>query len=455
MHRLRLRSWQSSANLDRWAGVLFCISLVLAAFAFGVGVGWYRWFPFQLIQTGKQDLVDFRRYWKSDLGIEPTRHLKPARYEGSGVTTWDQDAAQTGLTLIVTLVDGRAGAKLISMDGDALHQWGIGFSQVWHDPRHVDGGEVPHNDLSVSWKSAVLLPDGSAVFNFGGIGMVKVDVSSQVVWRLAERTHHLIHMAEDGSFWTLNRPPSGHSRHTPRPISPVRWEEPVLEESILHVSPDGQVLDEIHILDILYEAGLEGLVYNSVVAVRSRHAAITHLNDVEVLRTADAQAFPNLEPGDLMVSARNLNLILILDPGTRRIKWYHTGPWILQHDPDFTRDGRISVFDNRFDMTPTGSALGGSRIVVLDPRTFEWRVAYGGAPQRRFYTGTVGNHQQLENGNLLIAETHAGRVFEATQSGDVVWEYINRYDENRVAMVMQATRYTRDYFEIDEWRSTE
>jgi hypothetical protein len=38
-----------------------------------------------------------------------------------------------------------------------------------------------------------------------------------------------------------------------------------------------------------------------------------------------------------------------------------------------------------------------------------------------------------------------------TREGETVWEYINRYDEERVAVISKANRYDRDYFEVDDW----
>ena len=33
--------------------------------------------------------------------------------------------------------------------------------------------------------------------------------------------------------------------------------------------------------------------------------------------------------------------------------------------------------------------------------------------------------QRLPNGNTLITESDAGRVFEVTEGGDIVWEFVN------------------------------
>jgi len=62
----------------------------------------------------------------------------------------------------------------------------------------------------------------------------------------------------------------------------------------------------------------------------------------------------------------------------------------------------------------------------------------------------MGMHQRL-GGNLLIAETRAGRVLEVTEAGEIAWEYINRADADTVYSVTGATRYGVDYFKVSDW----
>lgn len=60
----------------------------------------------------------------------------------------------------------------------------------------------------------------------------------------------------------------------------------------------------------------------------------------------------------------------------------------------------------------------------------------------------MGKQQPLENGNILIAEADGGRAFEVTRDGEVVWEFINRWSEDQVAVITEAQRLPTDYFEL-------
>jgi len=51
------------------------------------------------------------------------------------------------------------------------------------------------------------------------------------------------------------------------------------------------------------------------------------------------------------------------------VKWWRTGPFLRQHDPDFLPNGHILVFDNR--LGGRDHRFGESRIVEIDPKNPE------------------------------------------------------------------------------------
>ena len=212
-----------------------------------------------------------------------------------------------------------------------------------------------------------------------------------------------------------------------------------LGNNIAQISPAGERLRIINPAKMIRDNELLGLFY-----IPDLKRALIHPNDVEVLSSKDAPAFPLFEAGDLLYSMRDVNLVMVFDPDTLEVKWYQHGPWLRQHDPDFLPDGRISIFNNRLGYDY-------SNIMTVDPVTRETKVIYESQGEPRFYTGLRGKHQHLANGDILITSTHEGRAFEVTPDGEIVWQYINRYDADRVAVISKAHRYDADYFEVEDW----
>jgi hypothetical protein len=152
------------------------------------------------------------------------------------------------------------------------------------------------------------------------------------------------------------------------------------------------------------------------------------------------------EAGDLLVSLRNLNLLMVVDPRTRRVKWSRIGSFLRQHDPDFLPSGRIALFDNRRDAGGS-RRFGGSRILAIDPGAGRKVTLYGGRPGEHFYTDTQGDQQLLGSGNILVTESNEGRVFEVGPDRNVVWSYVNRWTTGPVGVVTHASRYPSDYLD--------
>jgi len=67
-----------------------------------------------------------------------------------------------------------------------------------------------------------------------------------------------------------------------------------------------------------------------------------------------------------------------------------------------------------------------SRVLEINPVTLEkvWEYRIPGGASFQFYSPNVSSAQRLANGNTLITEGAAGRVFEVEAENEIVWEYI-------------------------------
>ena len=67
------------------------------------------------------------------------------------------------------------------------------------------------------------------------------------------------------------------------------------------------------------------------------------------------------------------------------------------------------------------------------------------------YTEIRGLHAMRPNGGVLAVESQRGRIIEADASGRIVWEYINRYDDDEIAILTEAIVYEDEYFNVSNW----
>jgi len=426
---------------------LFVLSCAILIFVYGVAVGLYRIFPFNEIQFAKHSVGQLLFDEEALMVVRPSGHVKPARYQGSGVVRYEPTLAGQGLTLLAAFHEGGNGLRLMDLDGKAINHWPVRFFEIWPAPEHVQPkSDRPASDWNIDIHSALALPDGSVVFTFGRGGLIKMDRCGEVQWKLPHMTHHSVERAEGGGFWVPGRRyVTGKSK-----FPPLRT--PYYEELILKVSEDGEILQEISLPGIFYKNDLQSiLLANRRPSITNDGPELTHLNDIEELSSELADRFPQFAPGDLLLSMRDFNLILVIDPKTEEIKWHKAGPWLRQHDPDFHPSGKIFVYNNNSDETNDGSILGGSNIISIDPKSSDSNIFYGASDEQKFFSNRSGNFQILDNGNILITEKDAGRLIEVTENGEIAWEFVNRYDDESVVQITQAIRYPMDYFQVEDW----
>jgi len=420
------------------AKVGFVVSVAVLAFLYGFMTRANHWAPTALLQQVQQEA--------SSLWYEPS--LTTRIYDRQGIRTERPDDIQPGLTLINSFWEDSdewsPAFKLVDRQGETIHSWWIDREALF--PEAIDRrGDPDQKNVHGSH----LLPNGDLLVNVGYVGTVRLDACGEVQWRLPAGTHHSIERAADGSFWipgVSKRPRLTTARH---PNGLPGLEEPIWIDQIHRVSAEGTILDTTDVPDLLYANNLE----RYLAKYGSEHKTdITHLNDVEPLPPSMAETYPLLETGDLLVSIRNLHLVFVYDPDTGRIKWHMSEPFNEQHDPDFIGNGWIGVFDNNQDFMGRGTLSGGSRIVTVQPHTDSTVVQFPTAHSDPFYTGTMGKWQQLDNGNMLLAETKAGRAVEVNPEGRTVWELVRKpHSSSKVPRVPKAARFDLTPEEVASW----
>ena len=311
---------------------------------------------------------------------------------------------------------------LIAPDGSLVHTW-----PVRHDLL-VEGGnplEFPHGTL--------VLPDGSLLANFdAGFGMARIDPCGRPIWSRDDgKYHHEIKAGEDG-IWTW----FGKDGATAHGNELLRFD-----------AQTGEHLERIHLVDdiVLHSRPNatamtipEGFTFKREAKVGEAPDTF-HPNDIDPLPAAYADAFPDFDAGDLLISLRNINTVAIIDRETYEVLWYANGPWLQQHDPDWHADGSITVFSNNPDrfrssilrVVPGQSAA--TEIFAMDGPAYD--------------TYIMGTHERLQNGNWLILSSMEGRVLEVTAEGAPVREYSNILNDRMNAIIPNAEVLPEGYLE--------
>lgn len=197
--------------------------------------------------------------------------------------------------------------------------------------------------------------------------------------------------------------------------------------------------------DVVQEVTPEGTIvyqWNSWENLDIETDVICHL---EGRREWTHQNALNVTPdGDLLVSFRQTSTVGIVSKASGEFTWkWGPGEISHQHCPTFLENGRVLLFDNG----PHRPGVSYSRIVEVDPATNEVAWEYKGDPPISFYSYQISGTQRLPNGNTLICEGGAGRIFEVTPNKEIVWEYVNPFLAQSGAVVgASPTSYANSVF---------
>lgn len=336
------------------------------------------------------------------------------------------DQAFEGVTLVATV--GTAEVLLLDMAGKIIHVWPVDAERARLLPNGniltITGSKWGHD--RPPWKE--LRP---VVREYSWTG--------EVVWEYTadDVLHHDVHRLPGGNTLLLKRAfvPADLQAAV---LDPARREKPIRTDSVLEISPRGEVLYQWNAyehLDLNY-CGIRSCA--SVEHAESdEFLDWTHTNTVNVLppnkwhQAGDSR----FTPGNLLILPRNWWQMLIIDRESGKEVWRYRGTYrggisgghdAQMIEPGLPGAGNILVLDNG-----TSTHRGESIILEINPQSNEIVWTYENGPE--FYTRSRGSVQRLPNGNTLIAEDRKGRIFEVTNQGQIVWSYTVDHPTNRAA----------------------
>ena len=377
-----------------------------------------------------------------------------------------------GYTLIAA--DKAGPVHLIDNRGRVVHAWTLD-----HSPGHL---------------LAKLLDSGELL----AAGNKKIDPHGNVVWEYRYPQHHDLLELPNGNILTLSmlhapradaidlgaNPPDGCSLLGSariveiRPTGPtdgeIVWQWSALDHIIQDFDPGkpnyGVVGDHPELIDVNFSLAQRGCVEG---------ARINWLN-------ANALDY-NAELDQIMLTIRPFSEIWIIDHSTsaeeaaghsggsagkggdllyrwgnprayqrgtaddQRLFHPHNAHWIPEGLPGA---GNILIFNNgdehpgfaraystvdEFALPSDGYNYRLDERAAYGPNEVVWR--YAADPPKSFHAPVRSGAQRLPNGNTLVADGPANRIFEVTREGRTVWEFVVAGDD----ALYRSYRYAPDY----------
>ena len=344
-----------------------------------------------------------------------------AEGSASGVVVHDVNRASAGLNLYVSLA--RTSAVLMDMNGTVVHRWSRDSGREWG---HVE--LLPNREL--------------LVLNEDPRKLMRLDWESSLIWETHEQVHHDLDISADGDIYVL----TASNERLDLGDGPL----PIRDHAIVIIGPDGNVKRRVPFSQLLRdkldpEALREFVASGEKVGKRYRlmgeFVDVFHTNTLAIIPRTFSDTF---RKGFVLVSARNLNLIGVIDLERETLVWsWGKGELDWPHQPPLLASGNLLIFDNGFHR-------GYSRVIEIDPSSGSIVWEFKGNPPKSFRSRTMGGVQGLPNGNVLVTESLKGHAFEITRDGTVVWEFFNPdVDEERKkrATIYRVQRLPLNYFD--------
>jgi hypothetical protein len=385
-----------------------------------------RWRPVGNTQN-ENKLTDEQKYQIEQLrsiGNVAGSQIAP---QNQNVTIYDRKLACHGLNFVVS--GHGPEAFLMDMSGHIIHKWHCEIFRAWpdFDPEKFLGKQYSYQ--STFWRRAHIMENGDLFAIFEGVGLIKLDKHSNIIWRVLNSAHHDLYIDQEGKIYVLTRKAHINKNYNPK--------EPILEDFISILDPKGIELEKTSILE-----ALENSPFAPVLTRGREFGDIFHSNTIELIEKQPPGFNHPLKQGTLLISILRLDFICAIDPVKKSVYWGASDYWNDQHQPTLLSNGNILILDNK----GRGEK---STVFEFDLASREIKWFYRGSEENPFYTATCGSCQRLQNGNTLITESDSGRVFEVTPEKQIVWEYINPYrvgkNNELIASLFEVVRLRSDF----------
>jgi len=354
----------------------------------------------------------------------------------TGLRVYKSDIAYNGYTLFVHLdlelpgTTSVAPVYLIDMGGNIVYQWMSPYRS-----RHA---RLKHNGnilLNVGFNAEEVYTTGEFYFPQNHDGVHELDPWGTRIWHYPYFAGHDFQILDNGEVLLEREEPiyepqmqilSGRKKGSR--VSP-RFERVSREKKILWSWRSEEHIEEL-------EKAIGKRI--DLIGDWAHSNTGTVIND-----NISGKKDQRFRKGNVIFSFSEIDTIGVIDQESGKIVWAW-GPGNIegQHSPEMLASGNILIFDN-------GYGRGWSRVIEVNPITEKIVWEYHSTPKKDFYSEEVSNVQRLPNGNTLICEGWANRIFEITQQGEIVWDFISTFNTTAGGEgILRAYRYSSEHVSL-------
>ncbi len=349
--------------------------------------------------------------------------------EFSDFQNYDYDFIDKG-TLLVSSFNADKGVSTVYLydieNNERLFEWVPPVAEINANSSDPDYANEKENYRT---QHPLLMDNGDLIFTSGEGPLVRIDMCGNLKWVVDRHFHHSIEVASNGNLFVphvMAKPTVNGSATTANHIV-----APIRDDGIAEVSPDGEIVNEWSIKDILERHGYQGLLYGTGRYEKDR----IHLNDIEPILASDDY----VQEGDLALSLRHTSNVFLYRPSTDEIIWLKTGPWLIQHDVDYQGNGVFTIFGNDGIRARGEPSLRGYSTIWSYDHKDGSVTAFQELDDVGIFTHSEGLHSVLSNGDIFIEEQNS-HILHRINGSKLRWSYVNTLGDGKIG-ALHWSRY--------------
>ena len=430
---------------DRVLKIVLGFMLFVIVYFYGALSSKTGYFPAEHVEPGVVAVSSLVDAFDIDNYSKTIRWVADAP-EKTGLVGKVDGAYQPGHILYTTTHDRKV--HLIDENGEALHEWDFSFEEAWPGQTHIIS-VVPITDKYAYARDAHVYENGDilVMVTIGGttpwgIGLIKLDKDSNILWTYDGYANNDFHVTRDGRIFVVE-----HDIREDKPDVDVDVFVPFLEDNIVEIGQDGKPIKRISLIDAAIEAGYQAWFMQFE---NDGKGDPTHSNSIEDI-PEDHPSIEWLKRGYLVVSVRNLNSLVVLDPESGKVIKIIEVRARMQHDIDYLPNRHFMLFDNQGDFEGEGY----TRVIEFEPDTQNIVWSYnGGDGEEELQSQFWGETQRMDIGTTMITYGEKGEIREVDADGNIVWRYIAPFTnvvegKERVASMTHAEKLPASYFKFE------